>query len=93
MELPVKYSELHWSERKKVREQYIKLQDRKCWFCNASLDSPPPEGIIKNPIDKSLYPVDFFTHPVHLHHNHETDLTKGAVHAYCNAVLWEYEGE
>jgi len=30
---------------------------------------------------------------MHLHHNHETDMTEGAVHAYCNAVLWQYEGK
>ena len=32
-------------------------------------------------------------HPIHLHHDHDTDLTIGAVHAYCNAILWEYHNE
>ena len=31
-------------------------------------------------------------HPIHLQHNHSTDMTEGAVHAYCNCVLWQYEG-
>jgi hypothetical protein len=31
-------------------------------------------------------------HPVHLQHSHVTGLTEGAVHAFCNAVLWQYEG-
>jgi hypothetical protein len=30
--------------------------------------------------------------PIHLQHDHDTGLTEGAVHAYCNAVLWQYEG-
>jgi hypothetical protein len=30
---------------------------------------------------------------VHLHHSHETGMTIGAVHARCNAVLWQYHGE
>lgn len=32
-------------------------------------------------------------YPVHLHHDHKTGLTIGAVHAKCNAVLWQYYGE
>jgi hypothetical protein len=28
-----------------------------------------------------------------LHHCHQTGLTIGAVHAKCNAVLWQYHGE
>jgi hypothetical protein len=30
---------------------------------------------------------------IHLQHCHKTNMTEGAVHAYCNAVLWQYEGK
>ena len=40
-----------------------------------------------------LFPESFFKYPVHLHHSHDTGKTIGAVHAYCNAVLWEYYGQ
>ena len=39
-----------------------------------------------------LFPAFFLSHPIHLQHNHETNMTEGAVHARCNAVLWQYEG-
>lgn len=90
--LPTEYSKLTPYTRKLVRERYIELQNGKCWFCNSTLNSPPPQSILDNPVDVSLYPIGFFTRPIHLQHNHDTDLTEGAVHAYCNAVLWEYEG-
>lgn len=31
-------------------------------------------------------------YPVHLQHNHDTGMTEGAVHARCNAVMWQYLG-
>jgi hypothetical protein len=40
-----------------------------------------------------LFPELFLKYPVHLHHSHVTGLTIGAVHAYCNAVLWVYHDE
>lgn len=91
-DLPVRYSLLTGKNRSIVRKQYIELQNGKCWYCNEPLDKPPPESIKRNPVDRSLYPIGFFTHPIHLQHNHSTDLTEGAVHAYCNAVLFEYHG-
>jgi hypothetical protein len=90
--LPAEYSKLTPLNRKRVREEYIRLQNNNCMYCNSSLSSPPPASITKNPIDKSLYPIGFFSHPVHLQHNHETDMTEGAVHAFCNCMLFEYEG-
>jgi hypothetical protein len=45
------------------------------------------------PIDRELFPPGFFNYPVHLHHSHNSGLTIGAVHSYCNAVLWHYHGE
>ena len=44
-------------------------------------------------IDEELVPENFFKYPVHLHHSHYTGMTIGAVHANCNAVLWQYHGE
>ena len=41
---------------------------------------------------KTIFPENFFDHSIHLHHDHDTGMTIGAVHAHCNAVLWEYEG-
>lgn len=90
MKLPVNYDNLSSKERRLVREEYIKIQKNKCWYCNRSLDE---ESSVKDkPITKYLFPKNFFKHPVHLHHDHKTGLTEGAIHAHCNAVLWEYYG-
>lgn len=43
-------------------------------------------------VDWSLFPVGFLNSPIHLQHCHKTDMTEGAVHAMCNAVMWVYEG-
>jgi len=54
----------------------------------------PPEFLsLEKRIDWDLFPPGFLKNPVHLHHNHDTGMTIGAVHAYCNAVLWQYYGE
>ena len=90
--LPVKYSTLSPSERRTVRLQYIKKQNNRCTYCNNYLKDFPPEKILALKVDKGLFPKDFFKYPIHLHHDHDTDLTISAVHAYCNAVLWVWEG-
>jgi hypothetical protein len=92
VKLPVKYSQLSIEEKRFVREMYKKIQGNKCFYCKESLDILPPESITKKKIDWSLFPPNFLKYPIHLQHNHVTDLTEGAVHAYCNAVLWQYEG-
>lgn len=92
MKLPQKYSELSIEERRLVREQYIRLQDRKCWYCQEPLAGEPSIGVQSKKIFWHLFPPSFMKYPVHLQHNHKTDLTEGAVHALCNAVLWQYEG-
>jgi hypothetical protein len=65
--------------------------------CGRSLKGPStydPSVNDKAPkIDASLFPPTMFKYPVHLHHNHVTGMTIGAVHALCNAVLWQYLGE
>ena len=90
--LPVDYTKLHWTERKKVREQYIDEQDNKCMYCGSSFVFGAPARILEKKIDWSLFPKNFLKYPIHLQHNHDTGMTEGAVHAYCNAVMWQYEG-
>lgn len=60
-------------------------------YCNEKLDKDPLGRIIQFKIDWSLFPVGFLSYPVHLQHCHKTDMTEGAVHAMCNAVMWVYE--
>lgn len=93
MELPADYTLLSIKQRKKVREEYIRRQKGKCWYCKSRLDGDPPVKVRNLSVDPNLFPRGFFDHPVHLHHSHETGITIGAVHSYCNAVLWEYHGE
>ncbi len=91
--IPSHYPSLSPQERKLVREEYVKLQRRNCYHCGSSLDGNPPKEIRSLKINRFLFPQNFFKYPVHLHHNHDTGDTIGAVHNYCNAVLWEYHGE
>ena len=93
MELSANYNELHFTERKAVREEYIKQQKGLCYHCGSRLDGEPLDSVKSKPVNKQLFPPNFFKWPVHLHHNHETGMTIGAVHNYCNAVLWQYHGE
>lgn len=93
MKLPVKYDECSQTERKLIREEYTKLQENKCWLCQGPLDEGPDEKTESIWIDKTLFPPLFFKWPVHLHHCHKTGMTIGAVHAKCNAILWQYYGE
>lgn len=87
MNLPIHYPSTHFSIRKKAREQYIKEQNNLCHHCNLPLDSNPIKSL---PINESLFPPNFMKWPVHLHHDHDSGMSIGAVHAYCNAVLWQY---
>lgn len=93
MKLPINYNETHYTERRKVREEYIKLQGGMCYHCGAPLNEKPPANILEKRVNIKLFPDSFFESPVHLHHNHDTGMTIGAVHCYCNAVLWQYHGE
>ena len=87
---PIDYYGATWQERKKIREQYAIEQDNKCYFCGRPLNEKPNQN---KKINWKLFPKNFLQYPVHLHHNHETGMTIGAVHAYCNAVLWQYHNE
>ena len=93
MILPIDYNATHWSIRKKVREEYVRRQKGKCYHCDKSLKADPAKDTLSLRVDETLFPPHFFKWPVHLHHDHVTGMTIGAVHAYCNAVLWQYHGE
>ena len=91
--LPVKYTELKPYQRREVRLQYIKEQNNLCFYCHEPLDKPAPDFITNKHINWRLFPDGFMNAPIHLQHDHTTDLTEGAVHNYCNAVMWQYEGK
>lgn len=93
MKLPIKYNELDYKEKQKVRQAYIELQKGLCYHCREPLVEEPNETVRNLKINVKLFPENFFKYPVHLHHSHETGLTIGAVHCKCNSVLWQYLGE
>ena len=88
--LPIKYSQATSKQRKLVREQYAREQDGLCYWCNESLNGKAPLSVTENKVNWKLFPIGFLKYPVHLQHNHDSDLTEGAVHAICNAVMWQY---
>lgn len=91
-QLPINYNSLTKKQRVEVREQYRQQQNNKCLYCGEDLDEQPAQEIIEKEINLSYFPKGFLNYPVHLQHNHDTGMTEGAVHAYCNAVMWQYEG-
>lgn len=92
MDLPVNYTQLTPTQRKAVREEYVTLQKGLCMFCKSPLSGKPPASVTNKPINWKLFPPKFLAHPIHLQHCHKTGMTEGAVHAYCNAVMWQYHG-
>ena len=93
MKLPIDYTKLHWTDKKKVIEQYIEEQNGKCFYCKESLTKEAPKRIKQKEINWDLFPLNFLKYPVHLQHNHDTGMTEGAVHNYCNAYMWQYENK
>ena len=93
VQLPVDYNALTQPERRAVRERYAEVQGGACCHCHAPLDGEPSAEIRSESINLRLFPPHFLKYPVHLHHNHNTGMTIGAVHARYNAVLWQYHGE
>jgi len=89
--LPTDYTKLKPFEKRLVRLQYIQQQNNKCFYCNEDLDKQPPDKITSKSINWKRFPPNFLQHPIHLQHCHETGMTEGAVHNYCNAVMWQYE--
>jgi hypothetical protein len=93
MILPTNYDALNQQAKKVAREQYSNMQGYLCYYCARQLSGPPAKHVTELfPVDLSYFPKGFLKNPVHLHHDHKTGMTEGAVHAYCNAVLWQYEG-
>ena len=92
-ELPVNYTKLTRAQRREVRLQYITRQSNKYQHCDEPLDGPPSGEVQTTWVNRRLFPEGFFDHPIHLHHSHRTGMTIGAVHARCNAVLWQFHGE
>lgn len=93
MKLPVDYDGLSTGARRAVREEYVRLQGGLCYHCHEPLTGDPVAVVKNTTINAALFPDHFFNYPVHLHHSHETGKTLGAVHARCNAFLWQYLGE
>lgn len=93
MKLPINYETAHYSVRKVAREEYARIQKGKCYHCGESLKGEPLDKVKSKKLNRKLFPPNFFRWPVHLHHDHDTGMTIGAVHSYCNAVLWQYHGE
>lgn len=91
--LPCNYNRLDQPTRRAVREEYVRLQAGKCHHCGQHLQGPAAQHVRDRSVNDNLFPPNFFSWPIHLHHNHQTGLTIGAVHALCNAVLWQYHGE
>lgn len=88
-----RYSKMSQPERRALRLEYVRWQGGKCLHCGQPLDGDPPAEVRGVKVRWSLFPPNFLRHPVHLHHSHRTDKTIGAVHALCNAVLWQEFGE
>lgn len=90
--LPTFYSRIDPKTRREIREQYVREQGGLCYWCKQPLKGPAAKHITEKKINWLLFPPRFLKHPVHLQHNHSSDLTEGAVHAICNAVMWQYHG-
>lgn len=92
--LPQYYPGLSSSSRRLVRQQYEREQKGMCSYCKMPLSEK--SRLNPNAIDWRAFPggeSGFLRYPVHLHHDHHTGMTIGAVHALCNAVLWQIHGE
>lgn len=90
---PQNYEALSQPARAKLRKEYELGQGGLCHHCGARLSGKPTQEIMALPINLRLFPPNFLRWPVHLHHSHKTHMTIGAVHARCNAVLWQYHNE
>lgn len=95
MQLPQEYTKLTREERREVRNEYMLRQSGKCSHCHEHLSGDPSPEVMRDSINWRLFPggKDFLRYPVHLHHCHNSGMTIGAVHARCNAWLWQYRGE
>ena len=90
--LPVIYDLLPHTEKRAVREQYIKEQQGLCFWCGEDIYKDAPAEVVHRTLNLRLFPDHFLDNPIHLQHDHGTGLTEGAVHAYCNGIMWQYYG-
>jgi hypothetical protein len=90
--LPVDYTKLNGRQKREVRQQYEAEQQGQCYWCKKPLSGGPTLEVEMKAIDHRLFPPGFLRNPIHLQHNHDTGMTEGAVHAKCNAVMWQYYG-
>ena len=60
MKLPVNYDKPSTLERKKVREEYIRIQRGRCSYCGELLTDPPRRDIAEKKIHTNLFPPNFF---------------------------------
>lgn len=95
MQFPVEYTSLTQPERRAIRFKYIEHQGNRCHFCQTPLTGSPAPEVTSKDINWDLFPggENFLNHPIHLDHDHYSGMTRGAVHAYCNAVLFQYYGQ
>lgn len=87
---PKDYEDLSPTERRIIRGEYVSAQGGLCWYCKKPLSGKSPHDD-NTKVNWWRFPTNFLKYPIHLHHDHETGLTIGAVHAYCNAVSFDYE--
>lgn len=93
MDLPINYDQSSPAKRRQARIAYVIKQEGLCCHCQAPLTGNPSPEIMARSIRWEAFPPGFQRWPVHLHHNHRTGTTIGAVHNRCNAVLWQYHGQ
>lgn len=92
---PQRYSDLNANQRSKLRDEYVVYFKGRCLYCDGQLDDEPHEFVRESAdeIEWDHLPGSkdgFLKSPVHLHHDHETGLTLGPVHALCNAHSWHF---
>lgn len=92
MTVSVDYRTLSTAQRRLKRLEYVESQQGLCQSCNAPLEGDPADYVMRKRINWNLFPPNFLKYPIHLHHNHTTGMTIGAVHARCNAYEWQYRG-
>ena len=90
MKLPRYYDAMTTDERREAREEYAHRQDGACWFCGHPLAEKSPLELKRVDVNWFRFPSKFLAYQVHLQHDHKTGLTEGAIHAYCNAVSFDY---
>lgn len=88
------YNRMTRKARRKLRMLYVADQLGLCYYCKGPLHLQPPAHVLALKVKwRHGQGEKFLRHPIHLHHCHRTGKTLGAVHAFCNAVLWQFHGE